>query len=190
MVEEQKFRSDLFFRLNVFPLQVPPLRERPEDIPLLVRHFAEEFSRRMNRTIETISSETMKALCRYSWPGNVRELQNVIERAVILSSGPSLNIPVAELQHRTKRVAAGEDSSAGFPRRKPVRSILTEVDRNQIIEALKEAGGRIGGSTGAASRLGLKRTTFITRMKKLGINPNTLAEHDGADGDSSDTPVM
>ncbi len=190
MVEEQKFRSDLFFRLNVFPIQVPPLRERPEDIPLLVRNFVEEFSRRMNRRIETISSETMKALCRYRWPGNVRELQNVIERAVILSSGPSLNVPVAELQPRTTQVAASEDSSARSPRRKPVRSILTEVDRDQIIEALKEAGGRVAGSTGAASRLGLKRTTFITRMKKLGIDPNRVAEHDGASADSSDTSMM
>jgi formate hydrogenlyase transcriptional activator len=87
MVEEQKFRADLFFRLNVFPIQAPPLRERPEDVPLLVRHFAEEFSRRMNRRIETVSSETMNALCQYPWAGNIRELQNVIERAVILSSG-------------------------------------------------------------------------------------------------------
>src|SRR5580700_9073345 len=96
MVQEQKFRSDLFFRLNVFPVEIPPLRERPEDIPILVRHFADEFSRRMNKTVETISSETMNALCQYGWPGNIRELQNVIERSVILSSGPSLNVPVAE----------------------------------------------------------------------------------------------
>ena len=168
MVEEQKFRSDLFFRLNVFPIQVPALRERPEDIPLLVRHFAEEFSRRMNRTIETIPSETMNALCQYSWPGNIRELQNVIERAVILSSGPTLKVPVAELQPRTMTVPASEDASSRSTRRRPVRSILAEVDRNEIIQALKEADGRVGGANGAASRLGLKRTTFITRMKKLG----------------------
>jgi formate hydrogenlyase transcriptional activator len=98
MVEDQKFRSDLFFRLNIFPIQVPPLRERREDIPLLVRHFADEFSRRMKNPIETIPSETMKSLCQYHWPGNIRELQNVIERAVILSPGPKLNVPVAELQ--------------------------------------------------------------------------------------------
>src|SRR3989441_192491 len=160
MVEEQKFRSDLFFRLNVFPIQVPALRERPEDIPLLVRHFAEEFSRRMNRAIETIPSETMNALCQYSWPGNIRELQNVIERAVILSSGPTLKVPVAELQPRTMTVPASEDASSRSTKRRPVRSILAEVDRNEIIQALKEADGRVGGANVAASRLGLKRTTF------------------------------
>ena len=97
MVGDQKFRSDLYFRLNVFPIRIPSLRERPEDIPLLVRHFSEEYSRRMNKRIETIPSDTMKVLCRYSWPGNIRELQNVIERAVILSQGSTLNVPVAEL---------------------------------------------------------------------------------------------
>ena len=182
MVQEQKFRSDLFFRLNVFPVNLPALRERPEDIPLLLRHFAEEFSRRMNRTIETIPSETMSALCQYSWPGNVRELQNVIERAVILSPGPTLKVPVAELQPRTAAVPAIEDERSRSTRRMPVRSILADVDRNQIIDALKEAHGRVGGPGGAASRLGLKRTTFITRMKKLGIDP----EHDGAGYDTSD----
>ena len=187
MVEEQKFRSDLFFRLNVFPIQVPALRERPEDIPLLVRHFAEEFSRRMNRTIETIPSETMNALCQYSWPGNIRELQNVIERAVILSSGPTLKVPVAELQPRTMTVPANEDASSRSTKRRPVRSILAEVDRNEIIQALKEADGRVGGANGAASRLGLKRTTFITRMKKLGIDPNTVSERDGVGTDTSDS---
>ncbi len=187
MVEQQRFRSDLFFRLNVFPIQVPALRERPEDIPLLVRHFADEFSRRMNKTIETIPSETMKALCQYRWPGNVRELQNVIERAVILSPGPVLTVPVTELQPRATHVLAREGASAGSRRRKPVRSILTEVDRDQIIQALKDADGRVGGPTGAASRLGLKRTTFITRMKKLGIDPNGVSEHDEVDTDTSDT---
>jgi formate hydrogenlyase transcriptional activator len=187
MVDAQNFRSDLFFRLNVFPLQVPPLRERAEDIPLLVRHFVAEFSRRMNRTIETISSETMKALCQYRWPGNIRELQNVIERAVILSSGPSLNVSVGELQPRTAHVSVSEDGIAGAPKRKPIRSILAEVDRNQIIRALKEAGGRIGGVNGAAARLGLKRTTFITRMKKLGIDPSKLPEHEGTTTDAPDS---
>src|SRR5258707_37541 len=112
MVQDQTFRSDLFFRLNVFPIDLPPLRERPEDIRLLVRHFAEEFSRRMNRKFETVSSETMNALCQYAWPGNIRELQNVIERAVILSSGPVLKVPVGELHSRTARVCedAGPES--------------------------------------------------------------------------------
>jgi formate hydrogenlyase transcriptional activator len=187
MVEERKFRSDLFFRLNVFPIQIPPLRERPEDIPLLVRHFAEEFSRRMNRTIETISSETMNVLCEYGWPGNIRELQNVIERAVILSSGPTLKVPVAEMQTRSTPVPAHEDTSARPARRTPVRSILAEVDRNQIVRALKEADGRVGGPNGAAHRLGLKRTTFITRMKKLGIDPNPVSDGHGSDTDTSDS---
>ncbi len=185
MVESQKFRSDLFFRLNVFPIQAPPLRERPEDIPLLVRHFAEEFSRRMNRRIETVSSETMNALCQYAWPGNIRELQNVIERAVILSSGPSLKVPVAELHSRT--IPVSEDASSKFTKRRPVRSILAEVDRNQIVQALQEAGGRVGGRDGAAARLGLKRTTFITRMKKLGIDPNQVSERKVDSTDTSDT---
>jgi formate hydrogenlyase transcriptional activator len=187
MVQEQKFRSDLFFRLNVFPVELPPLRERPEDIPLLVRHFAEEFSRRMTRTIETISAETMNALCQYRWPGNIRELQNVIERSVILSSGASLNVPVAELRSRTMPAPADDTMQAKPTRRAPVRSILAEVDRNQIARALKETNGRVGGPGGAAARLGLKRTTFITRMKKLGIERNHMSERDGADADASDS---
>jgi formate hydrogenlyase transcriptional activator len=187
MVHEQKFRSDLFFRLNVFPVELPPLRERPEDIPVLVRHFAEEFSRPMNRTIETISSETMNALCQYGWPGNIRELQNVIERSVILSSGPTLNVPVAELYPRTAAAPANDEAQATSTRRTPVRSILAEVDRNQIIRALKEADGRVGGPGGAAARLGLKRTTFVTRMKKLGIERSQASERDGAGTDASDS---
>jgi transcriptional regulator with GAF, ATPase, and Fis domain len=187
MVEEGKFRSDLFFRLNVFPIDLPPLRERREDIALLVRQFAEDFSRRMNKTIETISPATMDVLQRYSWPGNIRELQNVIERAVILSPGPALVVPVAEMERRAPAGPAREDAPAISTRRRPVRSILVDVDREQIIRALKEAEGRVGGPDGAASRLGLKRTTFITRMKKLGIDPNALSEHDDATSDASDT---
>jgi formate hydrogenlyase transcriptional activator len=187
MVQEQKFRADLFFRLNVFPVELPPLRERPEDIPVLVRHFAEEFSRRMNRTIESISLETMNALCQYSWPGNIRELQNVIERSVILSSGPSLNVPVAELFSRMGPAPANDQAPAKSTRRTPVRSILAEVDGDQIIRALKEADGRVGGPGGAAARLGLKRTTFVTRMKKLGIERSQASERDGAGIDASDS---
>jgi len=187
MVQEQKFRSDLFFRLNVFPVELPPLRERPEDIPLLVRHFADEFSRRMNKTVETVSSETMNALCQYRWPGNIRELQNVIERSVILSSGPTLNVPVAELQSPTMPAPANDATQAKSTRRTPVRSILAEVDRNQIFRALREANGRVGGPGGAAARLGLKRTTFITRMKKLGIDPNQVSERKVDSTDASDS---
>jgi formate hydrogenlyase transcriptional activator len=193
MVQEQKFRADLFFRLNVFPVELPPLRDRPEDIPLLVRHFAEEFSRRMGRRIEAISSQTMNALRQYRWPGNIRELQNVIERSVILSSGPTLKLPIAELQSRTMPASTNNVPKPHSARRTPVRSILAEVDRNQIIRALKEAGGRIGGPSGAAASLGLKRTTFITRMRKLGIHPNPVSqlEMDSTDtSDASDIPTV
>jgi transcriptional regulator with GAF, ATPase, and Fis domain len=187
MVEDGKFRSDLFFRLNVFPVNLPALRERSEDIPLLVRHFVEEFSRRMSKTIETISSGTMDVLCRYPWPGNIRELQNVIERAVILSPGPTLVVPSAELQPHTRPEPAREAAAVRSTKRRPVRSILADVDRDQIIAALKEAGGRVGGPNGAATRLGLKRTTFITRMKKLGIAPDAVSVPDKATTDTSDT---
>ena len=190
MVEDQKFRSDLFFRLNVFPIRIPPLRERQEDIPLLVRHFSEEYARRMNKKIETIPSETMKTLCRYSWPGNIRELQNVIERAVILSQGSTLNVPVGELTPDANAALPARGRGVRSTIRRPVRSILTDVDRDQIIQALNETGGLVGGPNGAASRLGLKRTTFITRMKKLGILPDEMSKSREAsvtmseDGDS------
>ena len=190
MVEDQKFRSDLFFRLNVFPIRIPPLRERQEDIPLLVRHFSEEYARRMNKKIETIPSETMKTLCRYSWPGNIRELQNVIERAVILSQGSTLNVPVGELTPDANAALPARGAGVRSTIRRPVRSILTDVDRDQIIQALNETGGLVGGPNGAASRLGLKRTTFITRMKKLGILPDEMSKSREAsvtmseDGDS------
>jgi len=187
MVQDQQFRPDLFFRLNVFPVRVPALRERREDIPLLVRHFAGEFSRRMNKAIETISSETMDALCQYHWAGNIRELQNVIERAVILSPGPALVVPLAAMQLNLTPTPAGTDASARSTRRRPVRSILADVDRDQIIQALKEADGRVGGPNGAASRLGLKRTTFITRMNKLGIDPDRVSERVGVVTDTADT---
>jgi formate hydrogenlyase transcriptional activator len=141
----------------------------------------------MNKTIETISSETMDALCQYHWPGNIRELQNVIERAVILSRGPALVVPLPEIQTNQTPMTSGEEESGRPTRRQPVRSILADVDREQILQALKEAGGRVGGRNGAAFRLGLKRTTLITRMNKLGIHPNGLSEHDGASTDTSDT---
>jgi transcriptional regulator with GAF, ATPase, and Fis domain len=185
MVEEGKFRSDLFFRLNVFPINLPPLRERREDIPLLVRHFAEEFSRRMNKNIHTISPATMEALCRYPWPGNIRELQNVIERAVILSHGPALIVLLTEMGRHTMPDPP-RAQAARSARRRPVRSILSDVDRDQIMRALKAADGRVGGPDGAASRLGLKRTTFITRMKKLGIDPNAVSDDPKVSSDSSD----
>jgi formate hydrogenlyase transcriptional activator len=185
LVDEGKFRSDLFFRLNVFPVSIPPLRDRVEDIPLLVRHFAEEFSRRMNKTIDGISSRTMDALCRYAWPGNIRELQNVIERAVIVSPGPALVVPFAELRTPARGKPEPAKPLVESTKRPAVRSILTDVDRDEMIRALKDAHGQVGGAHGAASRLGLKRTTFITRMKKLGIVPDEVS---GSEGEAANTP--
>ena len=157
MVENREFRSELFYRLNIFPILAPPLRERPEDIPLLVAHFTDRYARRMDKRISKIPAETMNALKRYHWPGNVRELQNFIERATILSSGSVLNAPLAELRQT---------------RREPPRKMqtLAESEREQIIRALREARGVLGGPGGAAERLGLKRTTLLYRLRKLGIN--------------------
>ncbi|HLK34476.1 MAG TPA: sigma 54-interacting transcriptional regulator [Terriglobales bacterium] len=156
MVEEGTFRRDLYYRLNVFPLRIPPLRERREDIPLLVRYFAQKFSRTMNRHITTIPAETMQSLVRWDWPGNVRELEHMVERAVILSSGSVLNVPIGEL-----RPTNGESSAL---------ERLDAAEREHILRVLREAGGVIGGPTGAAARLGLKRTTLHFKMKKLGIS--------------------
>ena len=158
MVEEQSFRSDLFYRLNVFPIRVPALRERPEDIPLLVRHFVQHFARRMNRVIETIPSETMNALVRYPWPGNIRELQNLIERAVILSTGLVLRVPLQDLRER---------SVVGSASAKP--QTMEEAERVHILAALKATKWVIAGPNGAAARLGMNRSTVQFRMKKLGI---------------------
>jgi formate hydrogenlyase transcriptional activator len=159
MVQDGKFRADLFYRLNVFPLQVPPLRERSEDVPLLVRHFAQEFSRRMSKKIDTIPSETMQALTRYHWPGNIRELQNVIERAVILSFGSVLNVPLSEL----KQVGVSQATSTR-------QGTLEEVQRKHILEVLEHTGWVLSGPNGAAARLGLKRSTLQYRMHKVGIS--------------------
>ena len=169
MVGEQKFRSDLFFRLNVFPIQVPPLRQREGDIPYLVRHFAQQFSRRMNKFIETIPSPTMDALCRYHWPGNVRELQNLVERAVIISTGPVLDLDVADLQ--LPKAARPEERSAipKFPTNAALHDVLQETERQQILEALKECNWVVAGPHGAAARLGMKRSTLQKRVHKLGI---------------------
>lgn len=172
MVDAQKFRSDLFYRLKVFPIQVPALRERPEDVPLLVRHFAELFSRRMKKPITMIPPETMGALVRYEWPGNVRELQNVVERAVILSTGGVLRVPAADLKPPSKAYA--RHGSHEPPGRKRIRDVIRSIDRDQVVQALKGADGRVGGPAGAAARLGLKRTTLIAHMKRLGIDPRTV----------------
>jgi formate hydrogenlyase transcriptional activator len=160
MVADGRFREDLYYRLNVFPVVLPPLRERPEDIPRLVRHFTQQFARRMGRRIETIPSAVMEALVRYPWPGNVRELQNVIERAVILSPGPSLQVPLNDLQ----------PAPAQGPVPPAAPATLADAERDHILGALRETGWVLGGPNGAAARLGMKRTTLQSRMKKLGIS--------------------
>jgi PAS domain S-box-containing protein len=172
MVDTQKFRPDLFYRLNVFPIQVPALRERPEDIPLLVRHFAELFSRRINKPITMIPPETLGALVRYEWPGNVRELQNVIERAVILSSRGVLLVPATDLKSPSE--AATKSANHQEPARNRTREMVQSIDRDQVVQALRKAEGRVGGPDGAAARLGLKRTTLIAHMKRLGINHRSV----------------
>lgn len=159
MVEENRFRSDLFYRLNVFPVHVPPLRERMEDIPFLIRHFTQHFARNARKHIDTIPSETMHALIHYAWPGNIRELQNIIERAVILSKGPVLKVPLSDLKLR-----AGEGVPAGEA------VTLQEVERNHILAVLKQTNWVFSGPNGAAARLGMKRPTLQFRMQKLGIS--------------------
>ena len=166
---EHKFRQDLFYRLNVFPITVPPLRDRREDIPMLVRHFAQQFARRMKKTVETISTETMEALTRYDWPGNIRELQNLIERAVILSTGPMLHVPVTALNGGTGPSAFSPGVSAGQPARANGAETLEQADRRHIIAALERTNWVIAGPKGAAARLGVKRSTLQFRMRKLGI---------------------
>jgi two-component system response regulator HydG len=150
-----RFRSDLYYRLNVFPIRIPPLRERREDIPLLVRYFAQRFAKGLRRPIESVSRESMEMLCRWSWPGNVRELQNVIERAVILSTGTVLTVPRSEFE------------SPSPPTSSPVT--LEDAERDHILRALEQTEWVIGGPGGAAARLGLKRTSLVSTMRRLGI---------------------
>ena len=158
MILDRQFRSDLFYRLNVVPINLPPLRKRPEDIPLLVRLFVQRFSERAGKSIHIIPPSTMDVLTRYSWPGNIRELENVIERAVILSSGPELRVSNQELR---TRVVPGDNADQA--------QTLEEVERNHILKTLKETRWTLAGPSGAAGRLGLNRSTLYFRMKKLGI---------------------
>src|SRR5258707_11278219 len=155
MVAETKFRSDLYYRLNVFPIHVPPLRDRRGDIPLLVHYFANKYARRMGKQIKSIPHETIDALSHYSWPGNIRELQNLMERAALLSTGPSLRVPLAE-------ILTDSGLSGG--------NALEQAEREQILRALRESNWVVGGARGAAARLGLKRTSLAYKMQKLGIS--------------------
>jgi formate hydrogenlyase transcriptional activator len=156
MMEDREFRSDLYYRLNVFPIRIPPLRERPEDIPLLVRYFMQKYGRRMQKQIESIPGKAMKKLCIWHWPGNIRELENFIERSVILTRGTALQAPIAELGHNGKHA--------------PVAGAREAFERDEIVCVLKITNGRVGGPDGAAARLGIKRTTLISRMKKFDID--------------------
>ena len=156
MVDEGKFRSDLHYRLHVFPLSVPPSRERRDDIPLLERYFTQKFAQRMGRKIDAISPGTMDTLVRYAWPGNIRELQNVIERSVVLTRGRVIELAMPEI-------------STGPPAAVPRSDIGLLAERERILQALKAANGVVSGPAGAAMRLGLKRTTLQARMKRLGI---------------------
>jgi formate hydrogenlyase transcriptional activator len=157
MVEERQFRADLYYRLNVFPIVIPPLRERREDIPVLVNYFVSKYAQTMNKRIEKIPPEVTEALLRYPWPGNIRELQNFIERAVILSDGKVLDPPLSELRQPAPSKPQGSQLT------------LEDAEREHILEALHASGWVIGGQDGAAKRLGIPRTTLIYKMRRLKI---------------------
>jgi formate hydrogenlyase transcriptional activator len=183
MVDDRKFRSDLYYRLNVFPIRVPPLRERVEDIPLLVRHFVKQFSERNNRNIDTILSDTMEALTRYHWPGNIRELQNVIERAVIITKGTALIVSVDELKP-TPGLKTNQKCES-------LQETLNETERTQILRALEISKWVISGPNGAAVQLGIRRTTLQARMHKLGIRLSRTPVSEGrAIADRTDRRVL
>jgi len=156
MMENREFRSDLYYRLNVFPIRIPPLRERPGDIPLLVRYFTQKHGRRMQKQIESIPAAALRKLSSWHWPGNIRELENFIERSVILTHGTALRAPVAELGNNGRNAM--------------LAGLRETNERDEIVRILKATSGRVGGRDGAAARMGIKRTTLISRMKKLGID--------------------
>jgi formate hydrogenlyase transcriptional activator len=175
LVAERTFRSDLYYRLNVFPIHIPALRERPEDVPLLVRYFVQKFSLRLNKSVAFVPAEAMEALASYSWPGNIRELENFIERAVLLSPGKELRVPVSELKSSPVAAGAADDSSLlvapspAAPSATSSISTLEDAERQHILRALRQTEWRIAGPRGAAVVLGMKRTTLQARMRKLGI---------------------
>lgn len=160
-VKAREFRSDLYYRLNVFPILIPPLRDRREDVRPLIEHFVRKFSARMKKSITSIPAKTMEILVRWEWPGNIRELENFVERSVILTTGPVLQAPLFEFQGET-----GADDLKD-------RDNIAVREREQILRALRECHGRLGGADGAAARLGLKRTTLQSRLDHLGIKPGT-----------------
>ncbi len=161
MMENREFRSDLYYRLNVFPIRIPPLRERPEDIPLLVRYFTQKHGRLMNKEIESIPAAAMRKLSSWHWPGNIRELEHFIERSVILTHGTALQVPIGELNNNG--------------RNDPVAGTREANQRDEIVRVLKITDGRVAGADGAAARMDIKRTTLISRMKKLGIDPRKVS---------------
>ena len=163
MVDEKEFRADLFYRLSVFPVALPPLRDRPEDIPLLTKHFIAKYAERMNKSVEHITSETMEAMLAYDWPGNVRQLQNFVEHGVIVSKGSFFQPPTNQLQNRR----------AQLPRSSKT---LEDATREHIVETLAETKGVVGGRYGAAARLGLARTTLLSKMQRLGIDSESEPE--------------
>ena len=172
MVEDRQFRSDLFYRLNVFPLELPPLRDRPEDIPLLAKHFTQKMARHMNRAIDAIPTEALRQLMSWDWPGNVRELKNVIERAVLLTRGNSLNLHLNVRQSRLLPTL-NEDSALRSSMAQllhPTTPENDEEERQRIVQVLRETNGIVAGPRGAATRLGMKRTTLLSRMQRLGIS--------------------
>ena len=175
MVSERKFRPDLYYRLNVFPITLPPLRERRDDIPLLVEHFVDVFARQQGKTIDTIPEEVMAALARHDWPGNVRELQNVIERGVVMTAGRALSRHTTRCLERANSHLRCVSSLSDPPALQPVRiRTLADVQRALIHAALHETNGLIGGPRGAAAQLGVPRTTLIGKMQKLGISPGAI----------------
>jgi formate hydrogenlyase transcriptional activator len=185
MIAAREFRSDLYYRLHVFPIRIPPLRERREDIPQLVSYFVQKFAKQMQKKIEAISPAVMKGLSAWEWPGNIRELENFIERSVIITRGKSLDAPLGELR-KTNTIEfpladqheVGEVAVEGTSSRNDKASVADEYERKQrdeIIRALTACKGRVGGDDGAAERLGMNRTTLLSRMKKLGIHAKQYA---------------